>query len=108
MDPHKKSQKWKFGDSMGSMRGTPPVHNGCLQSLALVESTERLGETGSGREGAKMDMQHGAPSVVHRCRRRRAIVEVPVHWVNAVGKRRSANKGRALAEPKGSNLIFGS
>jgi hypothetical protein len=51
--------------------------------------------------------------VLHRwcigAERRRAIVEVPVRWVNAVGKRRSANKGRALAEPKGSNLnpLFG-
>jgi hypothetical protein len=41
----------------------PPVHNGCLQSLALVESIERLGETGSGREGQKMDT---CSMVLHR------------------------------------------
>ena len=32
------------------------------------------------------------------------MVAVPARWVNTVGKRRTANKGRSLAEPKALNL----
>ena len=77
----------------------PPVHKGYLQSLALVESTEGLGETGSGREGQKMDT---CSMVLHRCcikvqAQKKPWSKFPVRWVNAVGKKADRQQGAFLS-----------